>query len=47
MSRLKGWTPFADYPFRGAHRVHFDPNDDTMIYVTGYSGSVWHGPAEP
>jgi len=43
----KTWTPFDDYPFCSAHRVHFDPRDDSTIYVTSYGGSVWQGPAVP
>jgi hypothetical protein len=41
------WEPFEDYPFSNAHRVHFDPDDDSAIYVTSYGGGVWIGPAEP
>lgn len=41
------WQPFEDYPFCSAHRVHFDPEDESTIYVTSYGGSVWKGPAEP
>jgi photosystem II stability/assembly factor-like uncharacterized protein len=41
------WQPFEDYPFCSAHRVHFDPDDAGLIYVTGYGGSVWKGPLEP
>ncbi len=41
------WTPFTDYPFSSAHRVHFDPDNAGIIYVTGYGGSVYQGPAEP
>lgn len=41
------WTPFEDYPFCSAHRVHFNPAEPKAIYVTGYGGSAWKGPAEP
>ena len=41
------WTPFRDYPFCSAHRVHFDADEPAVIYVTGYGGGVWRGPAEP
>lgn len=49
LSRDRGvtWTPFEDYPFCSAHRVTHDPDDESRIYVTGYGGSVWAGPAEP
>ena len=33
-------------PFSNAQRVHFDPANDKIIYVTTFGGSVWRGPAE-
>lgn len=41
------WLPFEDYPFSSAHRVTFDPDDGSVIYVTGYGASAWKGPAYP
>lgn len=41
------WRPFQDYPFHGAHRVHFDKNAPDTIYVTSFGGGVWKGPALP
>ena len=43
----KSWKPFAGLPFAQTHRVHFDPTDDSVIYVTTFGGSVWKGPARP
>jgi len=45
--RGESWTAFEDYPFCSAHRVHFDPADPTVIYVTSYGGGIWRGPATP
>jgi photosystem II stability/assembly factor-like uncharacterized protein len=49
MSEDRGetWQPFNDYPFCSAHRVHFDPSEPDAIYVTGYGGGAWKGPAVP
>ena len=41
------WKSFDAIPFAQTHRVHFDPNDPKVIYVTTFGGSVWKGPAEP
>ncbi len=41
------WAPFADLPFRNIQRVAFDPDDDSVIYLCTFGGSVWKGPAEP
>ncbi len=41
------WKPFEDLPFNTIQRVSFDPNDDSVIYVCTFGGSVWKGPAEP
>jgi len=43
----RSWKAFEDYTFCSAHRVCVDPERDDRIYVTGYGGSVWRGPAEP
>jgi photosystem II stability/assembly factor-like uncharacterized protein len=43
----KNWTALEGLPFRNAQRVTFDPNDDSIIYVSTFGGSVWKGPAEP
>jgi hypothetical protein len=32
-------------PFANAQRVTFDPEDDSVIYVSTFGGSVWKGPA--
>ncbi len=42
----KNWTALEGLPFRNAQRVTFDPNDDSIIYVSTFGGSVWKGPAE-
>jgi photosystem II stability/assembly factor-like uncharacterized protein len=39
------WTRIRGYNFKWGHRVVMDPNDASMIYITTYGGSVWHGPA--
>ncbi len=41
------WEPFEEVPFRNIQRVSFDPNDDSIIYLCTFGGSVWRGPAEP
>jgi photosystem II stability/assembly factor-like uncharacterized protein len=40
------WKPMKDLPFRMIQRVSFDPDDDSVIYVSTFGGSVWKGPAE-
>ena len=40
------WKPFLGLPFRNILRVHFDPVDDAIIYVTTFGGGVFRGPAE-
>lgn len=42
----KTWKSLDGIPFSQLHRVHFDPLDDSVIYVTTFGGSVWKGPAE-
>jgi photosystem II stability/assembly factor-like uncharacterized protein len=39
------WTRIKGYNFKWGHRVIVDPNDASMIYITTFGGSVWHGPA--
>jgi photosystem II stability/assembly factor-like uncharacterized protein len=39
------WTRIQGYNFKWGHRVIVDPNDESMIYISTYGGSVWHGPA--
>jgi photosystem II stability/assembly factor-like uncharacterized protein len=39
------WARIQGYSFKWGHRVIVDPNDDSMIYIATYGGSVWHGPA--
>lgn len=41
------WTPFEDYPFNGAHRVAFDPDNADEIVITSYGASALRGPAYP
>jgi photosystem II stability/assembly factor-like uncharacterized protein len=42
----KTWKPLDGMPFRNAQRVTFDPNDDSIIYVSTFGASVWRGPAD-
>ena len=39
------WERIKGYNFKWGHRVVVDPNDRSMIYITTFGGSVWHGPA--
>jgi len=41
------WEAFWGLPFRNVQRVSFDPDDESIIYVCTFGGSVWKGPAEP
>jgi photosystem II stability/assembly factor-like uncharacterized protein len=41
------WTRLRGFTFKWGHRVVIDPVDPSMIYITTYGGSVWHGPARP
>jgi hypothetical protein len=43
----ESWEPFWGIPFSMVQRVSFDPDDDSIIYVCTFGGSVWKGPAEP
>jgi hypothetical protein len=49
LSRDNGitWQAFAELPFSNIQRVEFDPANDSVIHVTTFGGSVWHGPATP
>lgn len=40
------WKPFRGLPFQNVQRVGFDPDDDSLIYVSTFGGSLWKGPAE-
>ena len=42
----KTWAALRGLPFKNAQRIAFDPNDDSVIYVCTFGGSVWRGPAE-
>jgi len=42
----KTWEPLEGLPFKNVQRVTFDPDDDAVIYVSTFGGSVWKGPAE-
>jgi len=41
------WKPFTGFPFGNTQRVTVDPDDDNLIYVTTFGGSVFRGPATP
>jgi photosystem II stability/assembly factor-like uncharacterized protein len=43
--RGRTWRRIEGYNFKWGHRVIPDPADPSMIYVTTYGGSIWHGPA--
>ena len=40
------WTAMKGLPFVNAQRVVVDPDNDDVIFVTTFGGSVWRGPAE-
>jgi photosystem II stability/assembly factor-like uncharacterized protein len=40
------WTAMKGLPFANAQRVVVDPDNDDVIVVTTFGGSVWRGPAE-
>lgn len=40
------WKSLDGIPFTQTCRVHFDPANDSVIYVTTFGGSVWKGPAD-
>ncbi len=39
------WRRIRGFNFKWGHRVIPDPRDASMIFVTTFGGSVWHGPA--
>jgi photosystem II stability/assembly factor-like uncharacterized protein len=41
------WEAFDDLPFSNIQRVTFDPSNETLMYVTTFGGSIWHGPVVP
>jgi hypothetical protein len=38
------WQRIRGYNFKWGHRVIPDPSNASLIYVTTFGGSVWHGP---
>jgi hypothetical protein len=45
LDRGATWTRVRGFNFKWGHRVIPDPLDASLIYVTTFGGSVWHGPA--
>ena len=43
--RGETWQRIKGFNFKWGHRAIPDPRDSTMIYITTFGGSVWHGPA--
>ncbi len=39
------WHLVEEIPFSLIHRVRIDPRDGATMYVTGFGGGVWRGPA--
>jgi len=39
------WKPFDSFPFSNTQRVFVDPDDDNVIYISTFGGSVFKGPA--
>jgi photosystem II stability/assembly factor-like uncharacterized protein len=39
------WTRIPGYNFKWGHRVSPDMVDPSMIYISTFGGSVWHGPS--
>ena len=39
------WKAMSGLPFSNAQRVTFDSENEGLIYVTTFGGSVWRGPA--
>jgi photosystem II stability/assembly factor-like uncharacterized protein len=39
------WKPIPGFDFKWGHRAIADPQENGMIYITTFGGSVWHGPA--
>ena len=42
----KTFKAISGLPFSNVQRVVVDPDDENVIYVTTFGGSVWRGPAE-
>ena len=43
----KTWEGFMELPFNRMQRVTFDPDNEDIIYVTTFGGSIFKGPAAP
>jgi photosystem II stability/assembly factor-like uncharacterized protein len=43
--RGETWERIKGYNFKWGRRVVPDPNDERMVYITTFGGSVWYGPA--
>jgi photosystem II stability/assembly factor-like uncharacterized protein len=43
--RGETWQRIRGYNFKWGHRVIPDPSNPSLIYITTFGGSVWHGPA--
>ncbi len=43
--RGEHWTRIPGYNFKWGHRVSPDPTDPSMIYISTFGGSIWHGPS--
>ncbi|MHC4739011.1 MAG: hypothetical protein ACYS9Y_08925 [Planctomycetota bacterium] len=43
----KRWEGFMELPFNRIQRVTFDPDNEDIIYVTTFGGSIFKGPAAP
>ena len=43
--RGETWARIKGFNFKWGQRVIPDPQDPSLIYVTTFGGSVWHGPA--
>ena len=41
--RGEHWTRISGFNFKWGHRVIADPQEDGMVYITTFGGSVWHG----
>lgn len=45
-NRGESWRRLKGFNFKWGHRPILDPNDPSMLYVTTFGSSVWHGPAD-
>jgi hypothetical protein len=43
--RGETWQRIRGYNFKWGHRVIPDLSNPSLIYITTFGGSVWHGPA--